>query len=105
MAWILGAVMPLGVVAIVLGVIAFRTGWMIPPSRRSVRQPRVYGVGVALTGVGLLVMGATYFVLSDALPGHPWLALVGNGVELVGIAVIAASHLRPRRGRPAHHPA
>ncbi|WP_158718970.1 hypothetical protein [Streptomyces globisporus] len=98
--------MPLGVVAIVLGVIAFRTGWMLPPSRRGVRQPRLYGVGAAVAGVGLLYLGVTYFVLSDdrpdALSSNPWAALAGNGLELFGIALIAASHLRPRRGRSTH---
>ncbi|MFC9591197.1 hypothetical protein [Streptomyces sp. NPDC056944] len=97
--------MPLGVVAIVLGVIAFRTGWMIPPSRRGVRQPRLYGVGAAVAGGGLLLMGVSYFVLAgrpDGLSSNPWLALAGNGVELAGIALVAASHLRPWRGRSAH---
>ncbi|WP_426365350.1 hypothetical protein [Streptomyces sp. E-08] len=101
--WIFVVVMPLGVAAITLGVIAFRTGWMLPPSRRGVRQPRLYGVGVALAGVGLVTMGLTYLVLSaDTRASRPWLALIGNGVELVGIALIGASHLRPRRGRSAH---
>ncbi|MFE7514595.1 hypothetical protein ACFU8I_25720 [Streptomyces sp. NPDC057540] len=105
LAWILGALVPLGVAAIVLGVIAFRTGWVMRPTRRWVRRPRLYGVGAALAGVGLLYMAATYFVLAgrpDGLGGHPWLALAGNGVELVGLVMIAASQLRPRRGRAAH---
>ncbi|MEU4066895.1 hypothetical protein AB0F25_31655 [Streptomyces wedmorensis] len=106
-AWILAAVMPLGVVAIVMGVAAFRTGWMIAPARRGVRRPRVYGVGAVLAGVGLLIMGTTYFVLSGdeaaVLWSHPWLAVVGNSFELAGIAFIAASRRAPRHA-PAAHP-
>ncbi|MEX0173424.1 hypothetical protein [Streptomyces sp. LMG1-1-1.1] len=103
MAWLMGSFMPFGVVAIVRGVAAFRTGWMIAPARRSVRRPRVYGVGVVMAGTGVLVAGATYFALAEAgaLSDHPWFALVGNGVELAGIAFIAASRWAPRPVRAA----
>ncbi|WP_369145795.1 hypothetical protein [Streptomyces sp. R44] len=95
--------MPFGVLAVVLGVVAFRRGWMIPPARRHVRRPRVYGVGVALTGVGLLVSDAVWMgVREGLLPNPPWGALAGNAVLLVGIAFIAASYLRPRHGRSPH---
>ncbi|MCZ0980753.1 hypothetical protein O1L60_22050 [Streptomyces diastatochromogenes] len=82
-----------------LGLVAFRKGWMIPPARRRVRRPRVYGAGVALTGVGLLVSDAVWLGVRDGLlPNPPWGALAGNGVLLVGIAFVAASYLHPRRG-------
>ncbi|AJF66619.1 hypothetical protein [Streptomyces vietnamensis] len=104
----MGATVPFGVAAIAMGVAAFRTGWMIPPARRSVRRPRVYGVGATLVGTGLLVSVATYFLLSrdrsDDVVSHPWLAFTGNAVELVGIAFVLASRLHPRHGR-APHPA
>lgn len=102
-AWMLGVSMPVGVLAIVMGVVAFRTGWVIRPARRSVRRPRVYGVGVMVMGAGILTSGAAYFVarLGD-LSGPPWGALVGNALVLVGIAFVAASYLLPPRGRAPH---
>ncbi|MEU0399026.1 hypothetical protein ABZ318_02060 [Streptomyces sp. NPDC006197] len=106
MAWIMGAMAPLGVVAIAMGAAAFRTGWMIAPARRSVRRPRVYGVGVTLVGTGLLVSVAAYVLLSrywsDEAMSHPWLVFLGNAVELVGITFIAASRRSPRHVRASH---
>ncbi|MBB4986138.1 MULTISPECIES: hypothetical protein [Streptomyces] len=102
-AWFLGATVPFGVTAIGMGVAAFRTGWMITPARRSVRQPRVYGVGLALAGLGLLTAVATYFSLpSDVVSRDPWLAFVGNFLELTGVALIASSRRSPRHGRAPH---
>ncbi|MFH8625343.1 hypothetical protein ACH4A8_26255 [Streptomyces vietnamensis] len=101
--WMLEVVLPLGVLGIVLGVVAFRKGWMIPPARRHVRRPRVYGVGVALAGVGLLVSDAVWIGVREGLLSNPpWTALVGNAVLLTGSAFIAASYLLPRRGNDPH---
>ncbi|GGU93205.1 hypothetical protein GCM10010275_33100 [Streptomyces litmocidini] len=101
----MGATVPFGVVAIAMGVAAFRTGWVIAPARRSVRRPRVYGIGAVLVGTGLLASVAAYFVLPiDVVSRDPWLAFVGNFLELIGIALVTASRRSPRCGR-APHPA
>ncbi|MGW8766277.1 hypothetical protein ACWGN5_27695 [Streptomyces sp. NPDC055815] len=99
----MGATVPFGVVAIAMGVVAFRTGRMIAPARRSVRQPRVYGLGLALAGLGLLTSVVTYFTLPvDVASREPWLPFVGYFLELMGIALIASSRRSPRRGRAPH---
>ncbi|MER5204927.1 hypothetical protein [Streptomyces sp. NPDC002825] len=103
MAWFMGATVPFGVVAIAMGVVAFRTGWMIAPARRSVRQPRVYGLGAALVGLGLLAAVVLYFTLpADVASRDPWLPFVGNFLELTGVALIASSRRNPRGARTPH---
>ncbi|MFF8375244.1 hypothetical protein ACF07V_03785 [Streptomyces sp. NPDC015661] len=98
--------MPLGVLAIAMGVAAFRTGWMIPPARRSVRQPRLYGFGAVLVGVGLLASVVTYYALHvGAVERDPWLAFIGNFLELIGMTQIAASRRSPRHARAPHRTA
>ncbi|MFI1715288.1 hypothetical protein [Streptomyces litmocidini] len=94
---------PFGVLAIVMGAVAFRTGWMIAPARRTVRRPRVYGVGAMVMGAGVLTSTAVYFAVRiGALPGPPWGALAGNALVFAGAAFVAASRLRPRHGQGPH---
>ncbi|MEU2230113.1 hypothetical protein [Streptomyces vietnamensis] len=87
--------------AIAMGAVAFRTGWMMAPARRSgILQPRTYGFGLALLGLGLLTSVVTYFTLSDDVVSRdPWLPFTGYFLELIGAALIASSRRNPRRGR------
>ncbi|MFF0478290.1 hypothetical protein [Streptomyces sp. NPDC004284] len=101
----MGATVPFGMAAIAMGAVAFRRGWVMAPARRSVRQPRVYGAGLALLGLGLLTSVVTYFTLPvDVASRDPWLPFAGYFLELIGAALIASSRRSPRHGR-APHPA
>lgn len=97
--WVVGAGMLLGVAAITLGVVTFRTGWVPPWQRHHVTRPRLLGVGAVLTGLGVFLPGLVYF---GVVPDPSWEARFfgQNALILAGLACIGASQLMaPPRGR------
>ncbi|MEG3628943.1 hypothetical protein [Streptomyces poriticola] len=102
MAWVVGAGMLLSALAVTVGIITLRTGWIPPLARGHVRRPKLYGLGVLAMGLSPLLPGLFYF---DVLPGASWdLRFFGmNAFVLVGLLLIAASQLMPvRRPSPTH---
>ncbi|MEW2117960.1 hypothetical protein AB0945_22790 [Streptomyces sp. NPDC005474] len=70
--------------AVVLGVVAVRTGWLLPWLRRSrIQRPALWGYGAMLTGTGVFLLTAGDS--SDAFHSTPVLqeALWFTGVPLI----------------------
>ncbi|MFJ2291821.1 hypothetical protein ACIOG7_08920 [Streptomyces sp. NPDC087894] len=96
MAWIAGAGVLIGLLAVVWGISTLRTGWLPPTARRQATRPRLHGLGVLLTGTSLLLQGAFHF---GTEPGAYWEVrfFSGNALLLSGLLLIALSQLPLRR--------
>ncbi|WP_327269326.1 hypothetical protein OG233_18920 [Streptomyces sp. NBC_01218] len=96
MAWVVGAGGFLGLLVIALGIVALRTGWILPTTRRHVTRPRLYGLGGLLTGASVLVQSLLYFGI---LPSVAWDVRFYGGIAflLAGLFLIALSQLLPLR--------
>ncbi|WP_037628766.1 hypothetical protein [Streptomyces aureus] len=94
MAWVVGAGAFLGLLAIVLGVVTIRTGWILPTARRHVTRPELHGFGAMLTGTPVVVQSLFYFRL---LPSVSWEVRFfgGNALLLAGLLLIILSQLLP----------
>ncbi|MCR8945463.1 MULTISPECIES: hypothetical protein [Streptomyces] len=101
MAWVVGANALLGVLAIALGTVTLRTGWVLPTARRHVTRPRLHGVGVLLIGASLLLQSLAYF---GVLPGTSWEARFygGNALLLGGLLLLVLAHVLPPRRSERH---
>jgi multisubunit Na+/H+ antiporter MnhB subunit len=101
MAWVVGAGAFLGLLAIALGIVTLRTGWIVPTARRHVTRPRLHGLGALLTGSSLVLQGLFYF---RVLPSDSWEARFfgGNALFLAGLLLIVLSQLLPL-GRSRDH--
>jgi len=79
-----GALMLMTGGAVVLGVVAVGTGWLLPWPRRSrIQRPALWGYGAMLTGTGVFLLTAGDS--SDAFHGTPVLqeALWFTGMPLM----------------------
>ncbi|MFE7329511.1 hypothetical protein ACFU8W_31920 [Streptomyces sp. NPDC057565] len=97
MAWVVGAGMLMGLLAIASGIVTLRTGWILPAARRHVTRPQLHGLGALAAGACPLVQGLFYFRI---LPSASWEIRFfgGNALSLTGLLLIAASQLlSPRR--------
>ncbi|MFV5995816.1 hypothetical protein ACNPQM_26150 [Streptomyces sp. NPDC056231] len=104
MAWVAGAGMFMGLLAIAWGIVTLRTGWILPWARRHVTRPRLHGLGALATGASPLMQGLFYFRF---LPSASWEVRFfgGNALLLMGLLLIATSQLLPPRRSPDHtHP-
>lgn len=101
MAWVVAANALLGVLAIALGTVTLRTGWVLPTARRHVTRPRLHGVGVLLIGASLLLQSLLYF---EILPSVSWEARFygGNALLLGGMLVLVLGHVLPLRRSERH---
>jgi hypothetical protein len=86
----------LGLLAIALGIVTLRTGWMLPTARRHVSRPKLHGLGALLTGASPLLQSLFYFGI---LPRVSWEIRFfgGNTFLLGGLLLIALSQLLPLR--------
>lgn len=93
--------MLMGLLAITVGVVALRTGWLLPTARRHVTRPRLHGLGGLLLGTSLVLQGLFYFRI---LPSLSWeIRFFGaNALLFAGLVLISASQLMPRRRGPGH---
>ncbi|WP_326772783.1 hypothetical protein [Streptomyces sp. NBC_01445] len=91
----------MGLLAIALGIVTLRTGWMLPTARRHVARPQLHGLGALLTGASVVLQGLFYF---RVLPSVSWEArfFTGNALLLAGLLLIALSQLLPLRQNPNH---
>ncbi|MCX4532277.1 hypothetical protein OHA79_32885 [Streptomyces sp. NBC_00841] len=97
MAWVVGAGMLMGLLAIASGIVTLRTGWILPMARRHATRPQLHGLGALATGACPLIQGLFYFRI---LPSASWEIRFfgGNALLLTGLLLIAASQLlSPRR--------
>lgn len=94
MAWVVGTGAFLGLLAIALGIVTLRTGWILPTARRHVTRSKLHGLGALLTGASPLLQSLFYFRI---LPSVSWEVrfLGGNAVLLAGLCLIALSQLLP----------
>ncbi|MET9349213.1 hypothetical protein [Streptomyces termitum] len=94
MGWVVGTGTVVGLLVIALGVVALRTGRVLPVSRWHVTRPRLYGAGVLVLGASLLLPGLSALHL---LPGVPEEArfLGGTGLLLAGMVLLLVSQLSP----------
>ena len=101
MAWAVGTGAFLGLLAITLGIITLRTGWILPTARRHVTRPRLHGLGALLTGASIVLQGLFYF---RVLPSVSWEARFfgGNALLFAGLLLIFLSQLLPLRRNPDH---
>ncbi|QCW80500.1 solute carrier organic anion transporter [Streptomyces sp. S6] len=97
----MGANALLGVLAIVLGTVTLRTGWVLPTARRHVTRPRLHGVGVLLIGASLLLQSLLHF---EVLPGVSWEARFysGNALLLGGMLLLGLGYVLPLRRSERH---
>lgn len=61
MAWVVGTDTFLGLLAITLGIVTLRTGWVMPTARRHVTRPQLHGLGALLIGISLVSQSLFYF--------------------------------------------
>ncbi|MEU3973570.1 hypothetical protein [Streptomyces bacillaris] len=104
MAWVVGANALLGVLAIALGTVTLRTGWVLPTARRHVTRPRLHGVGVLFIGASLLLQSLLYF---EILPSVSWEVRFygGNTLLLGGMLLLLLGYVLPlRRTEPRTRP-
>ncbi|WP_405483469.1 hypothetical protein [Streptomyces sp. NBC_00009] len=101
MAWVVGTGAFLGLLAIALGIVTLRTGWMLPTARCHVTRPQLHGLGALLTGASVVLQGLFYF---RVLPSVSWEArfFTGNALLLAGLLLIALSQLLPLRQNLNH---
>ncbi|GAA2516793.1 hypothetical protein [Streptomyces gobitricini] len=101
MAWVVGTAGFLGLLAIALGIVTLRTGWVLPTARRDVTRPKLHGLGALLTGASALLQSLLYFHI---LPSVSWEVhfFGGNAFLLAGLLLIALSQLLPLRRNPDH---
>lgn len=93
--------MLMGLLAITVGLVTLRTGWLLPPARRSVTRPRLHGLGGLLLGMSLVLQGLFYFSI---LPSVSWEIRFfgGNALLFTGLLLISSGQLMARRRGPAH---
>lgn len=101
MAWVVGTVAFLGLLAIALGIVTLRTGWIVPTARRHVTRPPLHGLGALLTGSYAVLQGLFYF---RVLPSVSWEARFfgGDALLLAGLLLIILSQLLPLRRSRDH---
>ncbi|MFE4848751.1 hypothetical protein [Streptomyces sp. NPDC056696] len=101
MAWVVGTGAFMGLLAIALGIVTLRTGWILPTARRHVTRPRLHGLGALLTGASVVLQSLFYFRL---LPSVSWEArfFSGNALLFSGLLLIVLSQLLPLRRNPNH---
>ncbi|WP_407840610.1 hypothetical protein ACE1OC_36595 [Streptomyces sp. DSM 116496] len=101
MAWVVGTGALLGLLAIALGIVTLRTGWILPTARRHVIRPQLHGLGALLTGASALLQSLFYF---RALPSVSWEVRFfgGNAFLFAGLLLIALSQMLPPRRSPVH---
>lgn len=101
MAWVVGTGAFLGLLAIALGIVTLRTGWILPTARRHVTRPQLHGLGALLTGSSVVLQGLFYF---RVLPSVSWEVrfLGGNALLFAGLLLIALSQLLPLRRNLDH---
>ncbi|MFF3885999.1 hypothetical protein [Streptomyces sp. NPDC001914] len=94
MTWVVGTGAFLGMLAIVLGVVTIRTGWLLPTARRHVTRSELHGFGAVLTGAPVVVQSLFYFRL---LPSVSWEVRFfgGNALLLAGLILMILSQLPP----------
>lgn len=89
---------PVGVLAVfvaVLGVLAIRSGWLLPPQRKHILRPRLFGYAQLLVAAGLAAqLAAAVAFSSDQVEGS--VRFAGLGVMLVAPGLIWAAQ-RPAR--------
>lgn len=61
--------MLMGLLAIAMGLVTLRTGWILPPARRHVTRPHLHGLGGLLIGTSLVLQGLFDFRI---LPSLSW---------------------------------
>lgn len=86
----------MGLLAIALGIVTLRTGWILPTARRHVARPRLHGLGGLLTGASVLLQSLFYFGI---LPSVSWNVRFFGGIAFLfaGLLLISLSQLRPLR--------
>ncbi|ALC32149.1 hypothetical protein ABE83_26325 [Streptomyces sp. CFMR 7] len=100
----MGANALLGVLAIALGTVTLRTGWVLPTARRHVTRPRLHGGGVLLIGASLLLQSLLHF---GVLPSVSWEVRFygGNALLLGGALLLLLGYVLPlRRPEPRTRP-
>lgn len=101
MAWVVGTGALLGLLAIALGIVTLRTGWILPTARRHVTRPQLHGLGALLTGASALLQSLFYFRI---LPSVSWEVRFfgGNAFLFAGLLLITLSQMLPLRRSPDH---
>jgi hypothetical protein len=94
--------MLMGLLAIALGIVTLRTGWILPTARRHVTRPRLHGLGALATGASPFVQGLFYFRI---LPSASWELRFfgGNALLFTGLLLIATSQLLSPPPKPRPH--
>ncbi len=101
MAWAGGTSGLLGLLAIALGIVTLRTGWVLPTARYHIRRPKLHGLGALFTGMSPLLQSLFYF---GVLPSASWETRFsgGNAFLLGGLLLIAVSQLLPPHRNTEH---
>ncbi|WP_328921019.1 hypothetical protein OG911_38425 [Streptomyces sp. NBC_00208] len=88
-----------GLLAIAMGLVTLRTGWVLPAARRHVTRPRLHGLGGLSIGASLVLQG---LFDSRILPSLSWdIRFFGEIAFLfAGLLFISASRLMAPRRRP-----
>ncbi|WP_406360288.1 hypothetical protein OH782_37700 [Streptomyces sp. NBC_01544] len=91
--------MLMGLLAIAMGLVTLRTGWILPPARRHVTRPHLHGLGGLLIGTSLVLQGLFDFRI---LPSLSWDFRFFGGIAFLftGLLLISASQLMAPRRRP-----
>lgn len=89
---------PVGVLALVvaaLGVVAVRTGWLLPAQRKHIVRPRLFGWAQLLVAAGLALQVAAVVLVTDPA-AQGYVRFAGLAVMLVAPGMIWAAQ-RPAR--------
>ncbi|MEU6661965.1 hypothetical protein [Streptomyces sp. NPDC046821] len=95
MEWIVGIGMLFGLLCIIAGIAALRTGWAPRWMRRHVTRPSLYGLGLLLVGLPVFVQGFFYFHLV-ASPSWEVRFFGLNAFLFSGLILIGVGQMRRR---------
>ncbi|MER5866200.1 hypothetical protein [Kitasatospora sp. NPDC002040] len=84
------------------GIAAVTRGWVVPTSRRWVRNPRRYGWGVLLLAAALLWQILYNLAGGDTGP-LPWGIITGGVLQVTGLLIMFASQRQPRHDSDTRH--
>ncbi|WP_424214076.1 hypothetical protein ACN20G_19495 [Streptomyces sp. BI20] len=79
------------------GVAAATRGWVLPVSRRHVRDTRLHGMGLLLIS-SAMCWHAVFGTVVEDRGTREWFTLAGGAILVAGILVLGAAQHAPGRG-------
>ncbi|WP_457033742.1 hypothetical protein [Kitasatospora sp. P5_F3] len=86
----------------VCGIAAITRGWVLPMSRRYVRNARLHGWGQLLMALALIWQVLVRLAGGDTGP-LPWGLITGGALQLAGLILLFVSQRQPRHDSSTPH--